>query len=138
VTTMLTVSYPYGLAVIALSEGEWRISDRSRCSEDPFCLIAFVRRADGLFEVVPAGAYAACSPPGTRERFLALDETLKHLAAVSAKTDNESEDARQTFPGNGPSRSRFRTHGSTGRCRILGSEESVLHLDGHPWHVQTR
>jgi hypothetical protein len=119
VTTMLTVSYPYGLAVIALSEGEWRISDRSRCSEDPFCLIAFVRRADGLFEVVPAGAYAACSPPGTRERFLALDETLKHLAAVSAKTDNESED-------------------STGRCRILGSEESVLHLDGHPWHVQTR
>jgi hypothetical protein len=97
VTTMLTVSYPYGLAVIALSEGEWRISDRSRCSEDPFCLIAFVRRADGLFEV-----------------------------------------ARQTFPGNGPSRSRFRTHGSTGRCRILGSEESVLHLDGHPWHVQTR
>jgi hypothetical protein len=46
---------PARLEIIRISHDEWRVSDPRRRYDDALCLIGFVQRVDGVFEVTVIG-----------------------------------------------------------------------------------
>jgi hypothetical protein len=71
----LSISYTTGLAVIALSETEWRISDPNRRSDDARSLIGFIQLIHHRYEITVIGR------PGQRHYTHSFDAAIHYLAS---------------------------------------------------------
>jgi hypothetical protein len=76
-TNTVPVSHTTGLAVFALSDTEWRISDPSRHPDDARSLLGFVQRTNTMYEVTVIGR------PRERHYSESFDGALQHLSGIS-------------------------------------------------------
>ena len=70
----LTTHFAPAVDVIALSPGEWRVSDPAKVERDGRALLGFIERVGGQYEVT-----ALCDPR-ERSRCGSFDEALRELA----------------------------------------------------------
>jgi hypothetical protein len=78
----LSVSYTTGLAVIALSDSEWRISDPARRNDDARSLIGFIQHTHHHYEITVIGR------PGEREYTHSFDAAIHYLANLPGRQDS--------------------------------------------------
>jgi hypothetical protein len=72
--SMVTTA-PGQLEIIQISDTEWRVSDPRRRHDDALCLIGFVQRVDGVFEVTLIGR------PRDRQYFRSFADATQFLGA---------------------------------------------------------
>jgi hypothetical protein len=75
----LSVSYATGLAVIPLSDTEWRISDPAHRNEDARSLIGFIQYIHHHYEITVIGR------PGEREYTHSFKAAIDHLANLPGR-----------------------------------------------------
>jgi hypothetical protein len=76
--TMVTTA-PGQLEIIPISESEWRVSDPRRRYDDALCLVGFVQRIDGAFEVTVIGR------PRERQYFRSFGEATQFLGTATTE-----------------------------------------------------
>jgi hypothetical protein len=74
--TIVTTA-PGQLEIIPISDSEWRVSDPRRRHDDALCLVGFVQRVEGAFEVTVIGR------PREREYFRSLGEATQFLGTAT-------------------------------------------------------